>query len=75
MNIEDSFLNFNNYFLFIKNNYKQILLLILVPIIIYIVDKLSNFNSMKFNAPSEIIEIKNNKNKNQLKQILKNKKK
>jgi hypothetical protein len=39
---------------FIKENVIQILLLLLVPIIIYIVDHISNINAVLFGLPSPI---------------------
>ena len=39
---------------FIKKNYIQLFLLLLVPIIIYIVDHISNINAVLFGLPSPI---------------------
>ena len=79
-NIELDYSNFNdknsitNY---IPLHYIQLFLFILVPIIIYIVDHISNINAMLFSIPSPIpgaapssqpknpqIQLKNKKNKN-----------
>jgi hypothetical protein len=40
---------------FIKEKYIQIFLLLLVPIIIYIVDHISNINAVIFGLPSPVI--------------------
>jgi hypothetical protein len=39
---------------FIKENFIQLLLLLLVPIIIYIVDHISNINAIIFGLPSPV---------------------
>ena len=46
--------NINSIFNFITKNYIQIFLLILVFIIIYIVDHISNINAVIFGLPSPI---------------------
>jgi hypothetical protein len=72
-NEEFTFWNTLNY---IKDNYVQFLLLLLVFIIIYIVDHISNINAMIFTMPSPIIGVKNlqhNKN-SQPTNIFKNRK-
>ena len=44
----------NSMFTFIKENAIQILLLLLVPVIIYIVDHISNINALLFGLPSPV---------------------
>lgn len=44
----------NSFFSFIKENAIQILLLLLVPVIIYIVDHISNINTLLFGLPSAV---------------------
>jgi hypothetical protein len=44
----------NSMFTFIKENAIQILLLLLVPVIIYIVDHISNINAIIFGLPSPV---------------------
>jgi hypothetical protein len=44
----------NSIFTFIKENAIQILLLLLVPVIIYIVDHISNINAIFFGLPSPV---------------------
>jgi len=44
----------NSMFAFIKENAIQILLLLLVPVIIYIVDHISNINAVIFGLPSPV---------------------
>lgn len=55
-NEEFTFWNALNY---IKDNYVQFLLLLLVFTIIYIVDHISNINAMIITMPSPIIGVKN----------------
>ena len=49
-----SFQNINSIIHYIKNNWFQFLLLILVFIIIFVVDYISNINAMIFAIPSAI---------------------
>jgi hypothetical protein len=59
-NIDNEELSFNNIdsvINFIKNNWVQLLLLILVFIIIYVVDYISNINAIIFAIPSPIPSI------------------
>ena len=49
-----SFQNINSIINYIKNNWLQLLLLILVFIIIYVVDHISNINAVIFAIPSPI---------------------
>lgn len=51
---ELSIWNIHSIFRFIIEHYIQFLLLLLVPLIIYIVDHISNINSMIFGLPSAI---------------------
>jgi hypothetical protein len=51
---ELSLWNFQSIFQYIIEHYIQFLLLLLVPVIIYIVDHISNINSMIFGLPSAI---------------------
>jgi hypothetical protein len=44
----------NSIISFIKENTIQILLLLLVPVIIYIVDHISNINTVLFGLPSAV---------------------
>jgi len=44
----------NSIISFIKENAIQILLLLLVPVIIYIVDHISNINAILFGLPSPV---------------------
>jgi hypothetical protein len=56
-NIEDddfSIYNINSIINFCKNNWFQLLLLLLVFIIIYVVDYISNINTIIFGLPSAI---------------------
>ena len=49
-----SFYNINSIISYVKNNWFQFLLLILVFIIIYVVDYISNINAIIFSIPSPI---------------------
>jgi hypothetical protein len=53
-NEEFNIYNINSIIYFIKNNFVQILLFILVFFIIFIVDYVSNINTMIFNAQAMI---------------------
>lgn len=49
--------HFNSYFSYIKDNYIQLFLLLLVPIIIYVVDHISNINTFIYSLPPTMIGI------------------
>lgn len=51
-----SIYNFNSIINYVKNNFIQILLLFVVIVIIYIVDRISNFNALIF-APITTIPV------------------
>jgi len=53
-NNENKF-DFNSFLIYFKNNYIQIFLLLLVPIIIYVVDHISNINTFIYSIPPTMI--------------------
>jgi len=57
-----SFYNINSITIFLKNNVIQICLFIMVFIIIYIVDHISNINTMLLAIQQQQIAIQNEKN-------------
>ena len=70
---ELSIYNINSIIYFIKNNFIQLLLLILVFVIIYIIDYISNINAMIFAMPSPIPGFASSQPKIQLKMPKRNK--
>jgi hypothetical protein len=56
-NSENPFKDLNSIITYIKENIIQILLLVLVFIIIYVVDHISNINSILFGIPSAVIGV------------------
>jgi hypothetical protein len=63
---ELSIWNMNSIFTYIKDNFIQILMLLSVFIIIYVVDHISNINSVIFSMPSAIPGLPNVENKQKL---------
>ena len=57
-----SFFNYNSIINFLQNNYIQIGMLILVFIIIYIVDHISNINAILYGIPSAVPGLQNQNN-------------
>jgi hypothetical protein len=61
---EFSYWNFSEFSNFILNNQKQICLILLVFIIIFVIEKITFYNSLLFASPSVIPGITNNIMKN-----------
>jgi hypothetical protein len=57
-----SFYNMNSIIEFVKNNLTQIFLFLLVFIIIYIVDHISNFNAMLMAIEQQQLAVQHKKN-------------
>ena len=66
---ELSIWNINSIINYIKDYYIQLLLLLLVPIIIYIVDYVSNINAILFGIPSAIPGLSGQQQKKNIKNL------
>jgi len=68
---EFSVWDFNSIIQYVKQHYIQLLLLLLVPIIIYTIDHISNINAMIFGLPSAVPGLPSQNNKLPIKTNLK----